>query len=335
MFDRLIPVSLFRWIHLHDDEFRRLAIQTDQLQDRLVELGRKRASLETELSLSQDELTNATEREEQLKQKIANLQEELQNESWADSVLSDDFIAGRVSPHRKHAWLVAAPKSGSTWFTNMLIQLLGWQPHMLTAAWDRREQEIDVRRMLEFPSADLFSIQQHCRFSQPTCDFIKRFHVQIILQGRNLWDSVVSLRDHFLRESTATPVCYVDEGFLREPPDRQLDAVIDLAVPWYLNFYASWFTARHKGEVGFLWVDYELLSRDPAGQLRRTIEYLGLSRCDEEIQAALDHAVGAVTRLNVGRAGRGADLLSPEQKQRISRLRTYYPQVDFSPIGLE
>src|SRR5208337_1150285 len=171
-------------------------------------------------------LSDAAAREEELKQQIA---------TWPAKVIDDDFIAGRVSQDRKHAWLVAAPKSGSTWLTNMLIQLLGWQPTSLVATWDRREQEIDVRRMLEFPNIDLFSIQQHCRFSAPTRDFVKRFHVQVILQGRNLWDSVVSLRDHFLRESTITPVCYVDGTFPDQPLVRQLDSVIDLAVPWFLN----------------------------------------------------------------------------------------------------
>ena len=87
---------------------------------------------------------------------------------------------------------------------------------------------------------------------------------------------------------------------------RQLDLVIDLAVPWYLNFYASWFTGRQTGEVDFLWIDYESLCRDTAGQLRRIVEYLGLSRSDAEIEEAMRKAVAAPTRLNVGRAGRGA-----------------------------
>ena len=216
----------------------------------------------------------------------------------------------------------------------MLGQLLGWQPNSLVPAWDRREQEIDVRRMLEFPQVDLFSIQQHCRLSAPTRDFIKKFRVQVILQGRNLWDCLVSLRDHFLRESTVTPVCYVDDAFSGQLPDRQLDSVIDLAVPWFLNFYASWFAGRQAGEVDFLWIDYESLCRDTAGQLRRIVNYLGLSRSDEEINAALRNAVGAATRLNVGRAGRGAEMLTQAQKDRIAHLRSYYSQVDFSPIGL-
>ena len=283
MFEHLNLSPLLSRLRVYDREFQVLLAQAEELNRRIAESEGKRAALESQIAQAEQQLSEAVVREEDLARQVAAAQNELQAEAWAAKVLDDDFIAGRVSPNRKHAWLVAAPKSGSTWLTNMLRQLLGWQPTSLVSAWDRREQEIDVRRMLEFPQADLFSIQQHCRLSAPTRDFIKRFRVQVILQGRNLWDCVVSLRDHFLRESTVTPVCYVDNTFSDQPPDRQLDSVIDLAVPWFLHFYASWFTGRQVGEVDFLWIDYESLCRDTAGQLRRVVDYLGLSRSDEEI----------------------------------------------------
>lgn len=327
MIERLRFAPLRRWIRRYDRGFQNLVAQTEELNRRMMEAERQKAALETNLG-------QAAAREEGLKQQIALLQADLQRETWATNVLDDNFIAGRVAPSRKHAWLVAAPKSGSTWLTRMLIQLLGWQPHMLVPTWDRREQEIDVRRMLEFPNVDLFTIQQHCRYSGPTCDFIKNFRVQVILQGRNLWDSVVSLRDHFLQESTITPVCYADDTFRSQPLVRQLDWVIDLAVPWFLSFYASWFTGRQAGEVDFFWIDYESLCRDTAGQLRRIVQHLGLSRSDDEIEEAIQQTVGAPTRLNVGRAGRGAEMLTQGQKDRIAHLRAYYPHIDFSPVGL-
>jgi len=38
-------------------------------------------------------------------------------------------------------------------------------------------------------------------------------------------------------------------------------------------------------------------------------------------------------RLNKGKAGRG-DELSDKQKDRIRELAGYYPDIDFSPVGL-
>jgi hypothetical protein len=319
MLNRLGLAPLLRRLRRYDSGFQALVVEAERLKRQIEESEGQRTALETQLARAERQLSD-------MAACVA---------AWPAKVLDDDFIAARISPSRKHAWLVAAPKSGSTWLTNMLRQLLGWQPTSLVATWDRREQEIDLRRMLEFPDIDLFSIQQHCRFSGPTRDFIKKFHVQVILQGRNLWDSVVSLRDHFLRESTITPVCYVDRTFLEQPLDRQLDLVIDLAVPWFLNFYASWLTARQAGEVAFCWIDYESLCFDAAGQLRRILDYLGVARSDEKVDEAIGKAIGAVTRLNVGRVGRGAEVLSQAQKGRIAQLRSYYPKVDFSLVGLD
>jgi hypothetical protein len=312
------------------------------LESERAEASEHRRRLDRELTTAaarqttlEQELAAAAGCRSELQQRVSSLEDEIRREPWAQRVLDDDFIANRVSPSRQHAWLVAAPKSGSTWLTNMLVELLGWQPHMLVAVWDRREQEVDLRRMLEFPEADLFSIQQHCRFSGPTRDFVRKFRVRVVLQGRNLWDCIVSLRDHFLRESVATPVCYVDDSFRGLAPERQLDWVIDLAAPWYFNFYASWYAGRSAGEVDFLWIDYESLCRDVPGQLRRIADYLGVDRSDAEIESAIARSAGKPTRFNVGRTGRGQESLTADQKARIARLRSYYPHIDFSPIGLD
>lgn len=335
MLERLNLTPLLRWLHRYDPEYQDLVSQAEQLNSRIAVAERQRAALETRIAQAEHELAKATAREAGLREHVSLLQKDVCSKTGPSYVLSDDFIASRVSLDRKHAWLVAVPKSGSTWLTNLLISLLGWQPNTLVPTWDRREQEVDVRRMLDFPDVDLFSIQQHCRFSAPTWAFVKKFRVQVILQGRNLWDCIVSLRDHFLRESTVTPVCYVDDSFRTLPSGEQLDSVIDLAVPWYLNFYASWFTGKQTGAVDFLWVDFESLLRDTPGQLLRIVAYLGISRSDEEVQKAMEKAVGSPTRLNVGRAGRGEETLTQSQKDRIARLRAHYRQIDFSPIGLD
>jgi hypothetical protein len=179
MLERLRLTPLFRWLHAYDLEYQGLVAQAEQLNGRIAIAERQRAALETRIAQAEHELAKATAREKALKQHVSLLQKDICSKTGPAYVLNDDFIASRVSLDRKHAWLVAAPKSGSTWLTNMLIPLLGWQPNTLVPTWDRREQEVDVRRMLDFPDVDLFSIQQHCRFSAPTWAFVKRFRVQV------------------------------------------------------------------------------------------------------------------------------------------------------------
>lgn len=251
-----------------------------------------------------------------------------------EQVLDDGYIASRINPSRKHVWLVAAPKSGSTWLTVMLSELLGWPTDNLVTDYGRREQEIDFRKMLLHTGEDLFSVQQHCRLSAATRRFIEQFRVRVIFQGRNLFDALVSFRDHLVREDTLVPEGYVDETFRLLDPQQQLDYVVDVIGPWYLNFYATWFAGKAREPNLYHWVSYDQLLADPAGVLRGVINDIGVDRSQEEIAAALQRAAGRPTRLNSGRTGRGEELLSAAQKDRVRKLREYFTQVDFSPIGL-
>ena len=103
---------------------------------------------------------------------------------FVKNVVDDNFIARRISAERKHVWLVAAPKSGSTWLSELLARSLGWQTNRLVNWHHRREPEVDLRQMLEHPDCNLFSHHLHCRFSEPTRLFIERCRVRVVLQGR-------------------------------------------------------------------------------------------------------------------------------------------------------
>ncbi len=163
---------------------------------------------------------------------------------------SIDFetLARRIAPTRKHVWIVAPPKSGSTWLTLLLNRLLDWPLVPLVNGYDRREQEVDVLPLLSFPDIDILSPHQHCRASQPTIDFIDHFRVTPIIATRNAFDTIVSLRDHLIRESRAVPMAYVDDEFLRWSEERQYDFVIAMFMPWLLSFYASWQAAATTRE---------------------------------------------------------------------------------------
>ena len=174
--------------------------------------------------------------------------------------LDTEFILERISPRRKHVWLVAPPKSGSTWLTILLKQLLGWPMVPLVNGYERREQEVQLLPLLQFPDIDILSPHQHCRASEPTIDFIKRFNVRAIVSTRNVFDSVVSMREHLLAESLAMSMAYVDEKFLGWPESRQSDFIIEMFTPWYLSFYASWFSVDPDTQSHLLFVSYEDLA---------------------------------------------------------------------------
>ncbi len=249
--------------------------------------------------------------------------------------VDEAFIANRIAPNRKHLWLVAPPKSGSTWLTVLLKQLLGWPEVALVNGYDRREQEINLLPMLQFPDVNVLSPQQHCRASTPTTDFIKRFNVRPIIGTRNIFDTIVSLRDHLVNESLIMPMAYADEQFRGWPESRQYDFVVEMFTPWFLSYYVSWMSVGPEIRSRLLFVRYEDLAADTLGTLRRVVDFVGESRTDADIARAMERAAVRNTRKNQGITGRGGRQLSDRQKARVLELSRFYDHIDFSPVGID
>jgi hypothetical protein len=249
-------------------------------------------------------------------------------------VIDNRSIATNVAPGRKHAWIIAAPKSGSTWLSALLEQLLGWPSIRLLNGHDRREQEVDVRPLLRHMDSNIISPHQHCRASLPTVDFIKLFRVQPVIQTRNILDTVASLRDHILNDSQRWPMAYVDGEFAKFSEEKQYDFIIDMFLPWYFNFYASWLRVEGIEPAGLLFVSYEEMMTDTRSVIRKILDYLKETRSDAEITAAIEKTGKSRTRFNKGVTGRGERLLSDRHKARVKALRDYYPHIDFSMVGL-
>jgi hypothetical protein len=246
----------------------------------------------------------------------------------------NDCLAAQVCTQRKHAWIVAAPKSGSTWLSRLLRELLGWPEVSLVNGYHRREQEVDIRPLLRYPKGNVFSPHQHCRASEPTMDFIKKFGVKPIIQTRNIFDTVVSLRDHLFKESLDWPMAFVDEGFFRLDEEKQYQFIIEMFLPWYFNFYVSWFRADGLEPSGMLFVRYEDLVKDPSEILGKVLLFLDETRAPAEINEAITRAGSRGTRLNKGVSGRGNQLLNERHKAKIREMRQYYSHIDFSMVGL-
>lgn len=249
-------------------------------------------------------------------------------------LLEDSMLELRIAPHRKHAWIIAAPKSGSKWLSTVLQTLLGWRTVALWRGSPRREQEPDPRQLLRFPGENIFSPHQHCRASESTVDFIKRFRIKPVIQVRNAYDTIVSFRDHCVNTGFLFPMAYIDREFLRYDQDKQLQFIIDLVMPWYFNFYASWFQVEGLSPGNLLFVNYDELLGDPRTILAGILDYLGEVRQLAEIERALAKAETINTGKNKAVSGRGNCLLTDRHKARIRELRQFYAHIDFSRVGL-
>ena len=113
--------------------------------------------------------------------------------------------------------------------------------------------------------------------------------------------------------------------------DELLDFIIDLAVPWYVNFYVSWYRLCEQGAVNALWVTYEQLMSDKPGTVREILDFVGARNNSERTDEVLAGRYGS---FRDGRTSQGETALCDTQKARIRRLFSYYSDVDFGRIGI-
>jgi hypothetical protein len=124
-------------------------------------------------------------------------------------------------------------------------------------------------------------------------------------------------------------MAYIQDRLRTASFEERMDAIVDLASPWYVNFYASWYLWRPMNIVR-----YEDIVLGDEMEQAKWLARFGLLISPEQISNASDSIEPDNIRFNVGVAGRGLDQLTAAQVDRIRRLTRHYRGVDFSPIGL-
>jgi len=84
--------------------------------------------------------------------------------------------------------------------------------------------------------------------------------------------------------------------------DKKLSFIVDLMVPWYVNFFVGWTEYERAGGV-VQWVRYENMIAAPVDTMQSTVEGAGLKADPGAIQGAI--ATPKFDRLNIGVTGRG------------------------------
>jgi Sulfotransferase domain len=223
-----------------------------------------------------------------------------------------------------HVLVACQPKSGSTFLSACIAALPDFRQVPLATGFDRREQEL-CEQSLRRNRWRAYVAQHHVRHSVPTEEVIARHHLTVVVLVRNLFDAVVSIRDHLRNEDTVAPAAFFTEQHARLP-DRELErAITRLMIPWYVNFYMTW-----RNHPNALLIRYEEMIVSPIATLCKIVTKAGLSFNDSDLKRAISVARGGETRLNVGVAGRGAGL-EHDLKKAIIEMLAFYPEASDDP----
>ncbi len=273
-----------------------------------------------------------------------------------------DMSEPTLAPNSTRVLVACMPKSASTFLTAAIAALPGMRRTSLyPGPVRRREQEFDLLRLLQEESitaqlrkahfrgtltsnlsrllrgkgldirsrrAEGWVAQQHTRYSTITSCIIEDYEIVPVFLVRNIFDALISMRDHLRNNAVYMAMAYFSPDMRSWSDEQMADYLIDLVAPWYISFYVSWQECPERIEINF-----EQVRSDPEKCLRDIFAATQLSYSDDEIAAAIAKAKTKKVRMNKGISGRGT-AFDDTHRERIRRYASYYPDVDFTPIGI-
>ena len=241
-------------------------------------------------------------------------------------------IVKRIRPRRDHIVIACFPKSGSTYMSKAICEILDLKPRWICEFYHHDEQDISARKLRRCTERSV--IQQHIKGTYDNVRLMQQYRIRPIVNVRNVFDVILSLHDHWEREGHEVCTGYVHRRFWTMNFDERMNYIIHVHLPWYFNFFVSWREAAERIEI--LPMSYERFFADRVGSLQQMLQFNHVHVATDRIEAALERLKTTDTRLNKGRSGRGAELLSEGHKEAIRRLaRSWCIDLDeMASIGL-
>ncbi|MGE0824080.1 MAG: sulfotransferase domain-containing protein [Candidatus Binatia bacterium] len=224
------------------------------------------------------------------------------------------------------------PKSGSTYICTLLSEVTGF-PHVpVVQFYGQNEQDLFEPALQQVRGTSSVT-QQHVKGTNNNVRLLKTYNLRPVVLVRNIFDVVVSLHDHFMREDTLTPVGYVHREYQAMSREDRLWFLINLHLPWYFHFLVSWQEATT--ELDLMWLTYEDFFANPVTRIQQVLQFYDMTASDDEIRQGMIKLAGKNARLNVGVVGRGKELPDCHRQAVIALARTWHLAPDrLSLIGM-
>ena len=242
--------------------------------------------------------------------------------------LSRLSLQGDATTEYCHILLACMPKSGSTFLSATIGHLPNFYNVSLVPGFERREQELDHLNLLYYNRMN-FIAQHHVKYSETLKKQMNQFSIRPLVLIRNIFDVMVSLRDHIRAESRIGPLVYIPFN-VSKWSDEKLEIFLAInCIPWYISFYLSWQECEKK-----LLINYADLLLNPNAVLDQIFSYANININTKHKKLILEKGGNSFTRKNKAVNGRGKDI-HPEARAHIMRVVSYYDEYDLSPIGIE
>jgi len=247
-----------------------------------------------------------------------------------------DFALGASESQLGRTILIACiPKTGSTFLLNVLAHATGYPAPKLCLSYANEENILCPETALSLGGVDKIA-QEHIRATPQNLAVAQGFNMNVVVLVRDIFDSLLSMRDMLMTKTFGSVAALFQDDLSGFDEETQLDAVIAKFAHWQLDFFTSWTRAIRDGRIGAEVITYESMMAEKSLVIHGICRASGLTTTPDDVTAAIDAIDGDKdkSRKNIGISGRGKAAMTQRQIEEIQSMTRFYPDIDFSPLGL-
>lgn len=233
-----------------------------------------------------------------------------------------------------HILVTSFPKSASRRLVDMFNSVPNITEVNLNFSLRAVEAEsLDFGYLTAYQLLDYIAhLHTHCYYTLPL--HLQFFDVRTILLTRNIFDVLVSIKDHLDKSNHLSHIVQVPESYSEFTDEKKYNFVVNHVTPWLIKFYISWDKAIRKGWAMAAWLDFDEFIKNPIVSMGKIFTQLKIDKNDFDFEKMIKYADEKKTNLNVGISGRGNRILSKNQIQMVRLIAEPYQAHDMSRIGL-
>jgi len=255
-----------------------------------------------------------------------------------EGVFERDYVTylRSIGARRPVLFLAFAPKVAGTFFRQAAMEAVNGALFRTSHAQGGRDGTPYLPNLLAcYLDKDLPEIIVHIHMQAFLANrhLLSALGIRPVIMLRNLPDTLASFLDMLETDPVARAQCLncvVPNNFVELSRAQKVDFVLDIIVPWYASYFASWksFIDEAPGQVCVL--RYGDFCQDPVKSVHTALAHAGFAASRDACAAAVERVWPNRNefRYNKGTEGRGTGYFSASQLAAITRKLSHYPQLD-------
>jgi hypothetical protein len=265
-----------------------------------------------------------------MKKYIFNIKKEVKNLIIRRLSVSDfyNYLNSKWTKNNIHIYIACLPKSGSTFIANALVNITNFDFVQFQPLRGTNDHNINLDLFLTNLNRNTIT-QLHTKPNEHNALIFKKYELKVIFLNRGILDSITSFHSHVLNESDQWFMFTNTEKYREWEIEKQFDFLIDLVIPWYINFLVSWKKVIKEGGIKVLEVDFDDFKQNNTKVINDILNFYGLHGFCNVIDKGLKNSYSNKEKLRYNSSNSKISYsFSVLQIERIKIFLSYYPEFD-------